>query len=543
MARIGVLRAVNSVGLAKSAGIVAAWTILSKILGFLREAVLASRFGASSSTDAYLMAMVIPSLLMLGIGPAVSATVIPVFAGIEKKNGRAAAFTAVNSIATACLLLAVGGTTAGLFAARTIVRALAPGFAGETFELTVRLTRILLPIAILTTLSSVFAGLLQSVGKFGATAFEGIAQNTILISFIAFLGPRYGITGVAIGGLLGALSMLLVKIPALAASGYKYRPSLDWHNEGLKQAGRLIGPIIAGSAAAQAGATLTRVLASTLPEGSITFINYAQRLAALPSGIFGTALVTVLYPTLAKMYSTRPEGEFALTFEKSIGVVLFMLTPMAVGIMALATPIVQLAFERGAFTSEATGATAAALFYSAIAVPATSLSLLASRAFYASKDTITPVLVNVGAIGVVIAFKLLLVGKMGHSGIALAGACQPIASFLILYIVFKRRLGWKATRGTPSASGINPISSFAKCMVSSLLMWVVVVASCPRVADMAPGMGTVQQAIRLGVSVALGALVYVGTAALVKSEELKFLLGALRKRSIERVEERVGRRP
>lgn len=524
----------NSMNLARSAGIVAAWTVLSKILGFLREIALASRFGASHSTDAYLMAMVIPSLLMLGIGPAVTTTVIPVFATIEKKNGRAAAFTAVSNIATACLFAAAGATIVGLSAARPIVRALAPGFSGDTFEVTVRLTRILLPIAILITLSSVFTGLLQSLGKFGVAAFEGIAQNAVLIGSIVFFGPKYGITAVAVGGLLGALCMLLVKIPALVASGYKYRPSLDWGNEGLKQVGKLVGPIIAGSAASQAGATITRMLASSLPEGSITFINYSQRLSALPSGVFGTALVTVLYPTLAKIHSTRPEAEFALTFEKSIGLVLFMLTPMAVGMMALATPIVQLAFERGAFTSDATSATAAALFYSAIAVPATSLSLLATRAFYASQDTITPVLVNAGAIGVVVVLKILLVGQMGHAGIALAGACQPVASFLVLYIVFRRRILWQARRGQPMASERGVVSSLLRCVAASLLMWVAVVTFYARLMTVVPGMGAVQQAIRLGASATLGALVYVGAAALLRSEELGFLLGALRRRRMMR---------
>lgn len=519
----------GSTNLMKSASIIAIWTMLSKILGFLRETALASRFGATSATDAYLVAMIIPSLFLLGIGPAVATTVIPVFADLEKRHGRDRAFASANNVFNVCLLVAVAVSLIGIIAANQIVRVAAPGFSGETFKLTVQLTRILFPIAIFQTASSVFTGLLQSLGKFGLPAFAGLMQNVLIISSIVFFGPRYGITAVAVGTVLGAAGMFAIKIPALLSAGYKYHFSIDWGDEGLRQLGRLIVPMMAGSAAGQLGIVIMRMLASTLPEGSITYLNYAQRLVALPSGILGTALVTVLYPTLARMYASGFETEFIRTLERSVRIIVFLLIPMAAGMMILAIPIVRLAFERGVFTAEATVATATALFYLAIAIPAVSLTDLAIRTFYALRDTLTPVFVNIGAIGVAVALRLFLVDRMGYVGLALAGACQPIVSFSVLYVILNHRMR-AVSRASRSTAEQSWAASLAKSFLAAAAMWVIIAPLSRWLEMTVPGNSVVPQAARLAIAVIVGAVVYFGTAALLKSEELSFLASTAKKR-------------
>jgi len=305
--------------------------------------------------------------------------------------------------------------------------------------------------------------------------------------------------------------------------------------------GRLIGPIIVGTAASQAGSLVIRALASRLPEGSITYLNYSQRLVALPVGVFGTALITVLYPTLARLYSVD-RSEFSRTFRRSIGIVFFILLPMAAGLMILAAPVVRLAFERGVFTPEATAATSVALVYAAIGIPFTGLADLTSKAFYATHDTLTPVFVNVGAVGVNVALSLALVGSMQHAGLSLAASCQPIASFMILQAILRRRAAVAQRQGEALGSAANDASgpsrgggyslaaSLGKSVAAAAVMWAAVSAFDPWFSARLPQSGTMAQALRLAASVGVGAVVYFGMAAVLRSEELSFAAGAVRSR-------------
>jgi putative peptidoglycan lipid II flippase len=518
--------------LAKSAGIVAFGSILSKVLGFLRESALASEFGATHATDAYLMAMIIPTLMLFGVGPAVTTTLIPVFTDLEKRKGRDAAFRSVSCIINACIVVAAGVMVAGFIFAEPIVGFVAPGFSGETYALTVKLTRILFPIALFTVVAHCVTGVLHAIDKFAVPAMVGLVQNVIVITSILVFGPRYGITAVAVGTALGAASMLLVQLPALFSAGFRYHLTLDWHDAGLRQVGRLIGPIVLGSVAGQAGTVVIRTLASRLPEGSITYLNYSQRLVGLPVGVFGSALVTVLYPALARMYSENKRDDFSKMFRRSVGVVFFTLLPMAVGLAVLATPVVRLAFERRAFTPEATAATAAALAYACVGIPATSLSLLSSRAFYAMQDTITPVVVNMLAVGVNVGISLALVGPMGHVGLALGGACQPIASFLILQAVLRyREKKWmRKERPNGLEDRYSLAASIAKSVVSATVMWAAVSFFDAWITTALPGAGTGLQIVRLGGSVGVGVVVYFAVAAIFKSQELSFAFNTAKKR-------------
>ncbi len=536
--------------LAKFAGIVALGTVLSKILGFLRETSFAAQFGASYATDAYLQAMIIPTLMLMGVGPAVTTTLVPVFADVERRCGREAAFASVSSIINACFIVSGLIMILGMAFARPLVSLVAPGFSPETFALTVELSMILFPIAVLTVLAHCVTGVLHAIGKFAAPASTGIVQNVIIITAITVFGPRYGIRAVAVGTVLGSLSMLAVQWPALRACGYRHRFALNWKDSGLRQVGRLIGPIILGTAASQAGTLVIRALASRLPEGSITYLNYSQRLVGLPVGVFGTALITVLYPALARLYS-EDKSEFSRTFRRSVGIVFFILLPMAAGLMILAQPVVRLAFERGAFTADATSATAVALVYASIGIPFMGLTDLTSKAFYATHDTITPVFVNVGAVGVNVLLSMALVGNMQHAGLSLAASCQPIASFMILQLILRRRAAMSQRRSasdrvhacnarehtrraaaTRSARGgdYSLAASVGKSAVATAVMWVAVSAFDPWFAARLPQMGIMGQALRLAASVGVGATAYFAVAAALRSEELTFAAGAVRVR-------------
>lgn len=496
--------------------------VLSKILGFLRETTLASQFGATFATDAYFMAMVIPTLLLMGVGPAVTTTLIPVFTDIDRRRGRSAAFSSVSVIINATALIAAGVMVAGMLLARPIVRVVAPGFSGETYSLTVKLTVILFPIAVFSVITHSVTGVLHALGLFTVPALTGIVQNVVIITSILVFGPKYGITAVAVGTSLGSLSTLLIQLPVLYGAGYRHRFVLDWRDRGLRQVGKLMGPIVAGTAASQAGTLVIRTLASRLPEGSITYLNYSQRLVGLPTGVFGTALVTVLYPTMARLFA-EDRSRFMQTFRRSVGVIFFTLAPMAAGLMILASPVVRLAFERGAFTSAATVATAASLTCLSVAIPFTTLTDLTNKAFYSAHNTMTPVAINMSGVAANVVVSLLLVGRLGHVGLAIGSAFQPIFTFFLGQRLLRRKVG--------EVNGYRLPVSVAKTLAAALIMSAAVVAVDPHLARVFSGSGVVRQALRLAGSVATGGLAYVAAAALLRSGELSFAVDTVRERA------------
>lgn len=516
--------------IARFAGVVALGAVFSKLLGFLRETALASRFGATSATDAYFMAMIIPTLMLMGVGPAVTTTLIPVFTDIDRRRGRHSAFASVSIIINACALVAAVAMVLGLVFARPVVSLVAPGFSGPTYELTVQLTVIMFPIAVFSVITHCITGVLHALGKFTVPALTGIVQNVVIIGSILVFGPKFGIVAVGVGTSLGALSMLLVQIPALRAAGYRHSFKLDWHDQGLHQVGRLMGPIVAGTAAAQAGTLVIRTLASRLPEGSITFLNYAQRLVGLPGGVFGTALVTVLYPNMARMYASDKK-EFMNTFKRSVGIIFFTLIPMTAGLMLLSTPVVRLAFERRAFLAADTLATAAALFYLSIGIPFTTLSDLTSKAFYATHDTLTPVFVSLAGVGVNVIFSLALVGSLGHVGLAIASALQPIFTFIVNQALLRRAAVRHGNRvSIRESEGYNLLASLCKSAVAAAAMSAVLMVVDPWLGARFAGGSIAHQGIRLAGSVTMGAVVYFAAAALLGSAELSFVFGELRRR-------------
>ena len=345
----------------------------------------------------------------------------------------------MSVIINATALIAAGVMVAGMLLDRPIVRVVAPGFSGETYSLTVKLTVILFPIAVFSVITHSVTGVLHALGLFTVPALTGIVQNVVIITSILVFGPKYGITAVAVGTSLGSLSTLLIQLPVLYGAGYRHRFVLDWRDRGLRQVGKLMGPIVAGTAASQAGTLVIRTLASRLPEGSITYLNYSQRLVGLPTGVFGTALVTVLYPTMARLFA-EDRSRFMQTFRRSVGVIFFTLAPMAAGLMILASPVVRLAFERGAFTSAATVATAASLTCLSVAIPFTTLTDLTNKAFYSAHNTMTPVAINMSGVAANVVVSLLLVGRLGHGPGDRLGV-QPILTFFLGQRLLRRKVG------------------------------------------------------------------------------------------------------
>ncbi|MBE3584481.1 MAG: murein biosynthesis integral membrane protein MurJ [Limnochordaceae bacterium] len=516
-------------GLFKAAGIVAAVSILSKILGFAREASMAAVFGATHATDAYLMGQTIPTLIFASMGAALGTTFIPVFSQVQQERGREAAFRMANSVVNAAVLLAVIFIAVGELLAGPLARIVAPGFHGPVYELTVEMSRIMFPMVLFQVLSGLMAGMLQTHGNFTVPAVVGLAYNVIIISAILGLGPVFGVKAVGMATVLSIAVQVVLQVPALWRLGYRWRPVLDLRDPGLRRIGTLVGPVLVATAVGQAGTLVDRMLASGLEAGSVAALNYANRLMGLVPGIIGTAVVTVMYPTLAKLAAEKDWARFGRAFAESVKMINFILIPVAVGLAVLSVPLVRLVFERGAFDARATQATAWALLFFCLGVATFTLRDMISRAFFAFQDTKAPMIIGMAGVGINIVLNLLLVGPLQQGGLALATSLAGLFGVVALLWILKVRM--RAVSSNPgctrsasaegpvgSADGVSPVgiggkailSSLWRVMVASGLMGVVVWLAYGWLQGRVPGDGVVAQAMRLFGAVGAGIVSYAG---------------------------------
>lgn len=487
-------------GLFKAAGIIAAVTVISKLLGFVRETSLAAVFGATHATDAYLVGQTIPALVFASVGAALGTTFIPVMAEVRQKRGAVEAWRMTSTVINATAVLSFLFIAGGELLAGPLARLVAPGFGGDVLGLTVELSRIMFPMVLFQALSGIMTGILQTENNFTVPAAVGLAFNIIIISTIVALGPVFGIRAVAVGTVVAVVSQAALQGPALRRLGYRWRPILDLRDEGLRRIAKLVVPVLIATAVGQLGLVVDRVLASGLAEGSISALNYANKLMALLPSVFGMAIATVMYPTLAKLAAAREWGRFRTAFAESAKVISFLMVPVAVGLAVLREPVVRLAFERGAFDAAATEATAWALLFFCVGVAVFSLRELANRAFFALQDTTGPMVIGAVSVGINIVLNLALVGPLKQGGLALATSLAGVFGVAALLWGLRRRVG--------AIGGKAIWASLWRVMVASGVMGACVWAAYAWLERSAPGAGAAAQAVRLGGAVGVGVLVY-----------------------------------
>ncbi|HHW40689.1 MAG TPA: murein biosynthesis integral membrane protein MurJ [Syntrophomonadaceae bacterium] len=483
----------------KAAGIIAAASILSKILGYVREASIAAVFGASRATDAYLVASIIPWMLFAVVSAALTMTLIPVFTKRLYEAGEEAGERFINSLLNFVFLFCLVMAGLGALLAPLIVRIVAPGFRGETFALTVFLTRILLPVMIFFGIQAVLTGLLQARERFFWPAIVGIPFNIIMISAVVLGGKRYGIAAAAVGMVLATLSQLLIMAPGLARCRFRYRPILNLRDPGMIQVGRLIVPILLATGAGQLGLVVDRMLASGLAEGSIAALNFGNLVTQLPLGIFSVAVTTVLYPTFAQYAAAQDLAGLRRALVGGVRVILFLILPMTVGLITLREPIVRVLLERGAFDPRATGMTAYAVLFFSVGLIPMALRDAVNRVYFSLQDTLTPMLLGIGAVAVNIVLNLLLVKPLALGGLALSTSLATGFAVIQLLWSLRRRLG--------GLGGREMLDGFWRISVASAVMGLAVVALWRSLAGLAAG-GTLLYAGCLGITICAGGVIY-----------------------------------
>ena len=509
----------------RAAGTVGFYTFLSRILGLVRDIVVARYFGAGMAADAFFVAFRIPNLLRrLFAEGSLTIAFIPVFTEYLTKKSKEDAFELARAVMTLLSIALAVVTILGIVFAPWIVRIQAYGFGGSgvKYDLTVLLTRITFPYIFLISLVAFFMGILNSLRHFAAPAAAPIFLNVGIIASTVWISPHctQPVMGVAIGVIIGGVLQLALQIPWVLNKGVSLVPCWRPGHPAVRRIGLLMLPAIFGSAIYQLNQFVGTLLASFLPEGSVSWLYYADRLVEFPLGVFAIAVSTAALPSLSKQVAGQDMDEFRETLRHALSLVFFITIPSMAGLIALRKPLIQLFFERGAFDPFSTDMTAIALFYYTVGLWAFSGIRVMVSAFYALQDTKTPVKVAAVAMVAHLVFSLILMGPLKHGGLALSLSTASTLHFCLLVFLLHRRLGLQSLR----PAGITAFKS----LFASTVMGVVIYAIH---ALWFAGMrtpGLLLLAAQVAGLVLMGAIVYFGVTRLMGCAELNSMMDILR---------------
>ncbi|MCI0330375.1 MAG: murein biosynthesis integral membrane protein MurJ [candidate division Zixibacteria bacterium] len=437
--------------LARRAGGVSAATAGSRILGLVREQVFAYLFGAGLQMDAFVAAFRIPNLLREFFGEgALSAAFVPAFSKKLSLEGKPSAFFLFNLVGNALVVVLAMIVLLGIVFTPAIVSAIAPGFgkiAGKA-ELTVNLARLMFPYLVLVALAALTMGVLNSLGHFAWPAFSSSFLNIGMIAAGFALCPFFDppIVGMAYGVLLGGFLQWAVQMPSLKKEGYRYRPVFSFRHPELLAIAGLIVPALAGIASTEINIFVNTQIASLMPEGAVSYLNYAFRLMHFPLGVFGVALATVSLPALSQKVAAQDLKGVAETARSALGLVFFLNLPASLFLIVAAVPVISVLFQHGRFGPGDTLQTASALQLYALGLLGYSGVRVLAPVFYAFADTKTPVKVGILAVfsNIVLNVSFYKLG-LGFRWLAFSASFSAFINFFFLLFLFRKKLPeWEA---------------------------------------------------------------------------------------------------
>lgn len=438
--------------LTRSAGVISLSTLLSRVLGLIRDMLTASFFGTTPAMSAFVTAFTIPNLFrrLLGEG-ALTAAFVPVFTEYLEKEGKEAGWRLANAVISLLMVVLASLVVAGFIIIWMINRTFA---LDEQFTLVFQLLQVMLPYLFFICLVGLAMAILNSFRHFAVPALAPVVLNIVWIASILFLCPRFGSTleqkifGLALGIVIGGVIQLGIQFPVLKRKGLRFRFTLNWKHPAVKKIVYLMGPSVLGLAIVQLNIVVDRFLAWAISPEAPSTLYYGNRLVQLPLGIFGIALATATLPVLASQVARKKIEEFKKTFSYALRTVILVTVPASVGLIVLRRPIIRLIFQRKEFGLESTEATAwVLLFYSTGLLAFAGLKIV-TQAFYAFQDTKTPVKVGVGAmllnlgLNLLVVFNPYLKTHLREGGLALSTSLAAVMNILILIFLLRRRVGF-----------------------------------------------------------------------------------------------------
>lgn len=420
----------------QTAVLMAILTLGSKLLGFIREMVMANYYGTSYITDSYVMANAIPGILFGGIVTSVSTAYMPVFSKIYEIKGQKEANKYTSAIINILLTFGVVSSTIGLLFSNQIVKIFAFGFKGEAAELTSFFLKITFFYVLFTAIIGILDSYLKYRGVFITQVIIGYSQSLFLILFIvlsAHTKHQYIIFGYACAYIFQAIVYMAIA----KHRDYKYELTFDSGGHTF-QILQLAMPVFIVSLVNQLGQFVDKTLASTLPEGSVAALNYGILLTALISGLTITIMATIIYPKLNQLYTLKNYDKFNEILGKGVVVAIIITIPCALGVVVYSQQIVQVVYERGAFDPAGTKLTAIALWCYAVGLPFNSVNVLLANAFISMHNTKTPAIISCIVVIVDIILNFILIKPMAHGGLALSTSIGAMVGTVLYYVMFKK---------------------------------------------------------------------------------------------------------
>lgn len=521
----------EQVKVAKAAGVVGVATLGSRVMGYVRDMVMSWAFGTTVAADAFYVAYRIPNLLreLLAEG-SMSAAFIPVFTETLTKESKDSARHLANAVFARLLLILVVLTGLGIIFAPYVVKVIAMGWEykaeyHDKYQLAVTLTRIMFPYLLFIGIAALAMGMLNSLRSFLSPALSPVMLNimTIAAVIVSFHFMSQPILGVAVGVVLGGMCQFLIQVPGLQKQGMLLRPQFEPTHPGVKKIGTLVLPVLLSSSVNQINIFISTIFASFLATGSITYLFYGMRFIHFPLGIFGIAIATAVLPTMSAQAARLQSQDFRETLSLGLRMVFFIMFPAMVGLITLRIPIVNLLLEHGQFDRLSTQGTAAAILFYAVGLWAFAGVRIVAQAFYALQDTKTPVKTAFTALitNAVLSAVFIAWTPLQHGGLALANSLAATINIVLLMFLLRKRIG--------RMDGWRILTSLIKIVPTSISMGLIgwMVSRQP--------VWELSGNIAFKASLLIGGIVgcmlfYVVVMWILRSEELKFLWGIVRKK-------------
>src|SRR5882672_1568963 len=429
--------------LLKALATVSSMTLVSRILGFVRDVLIARLFGAGLATDAFFVAFRIPNLLRrLFAEGAFSQAFVPVLSEYRTRRGDSETKLLVDRTATLLTLALLAATALGVAAASIIVYVSAPGFAADPvkFDLTVALLRITFPYIVFISLVAFSAGILNTWNRFSVPAVTPALLNVSFIVGALFFADHFDppVLVLAWAVFLGGLAQLAYQVPYLMKLGLFPRPRLDWSHPGVRRMLKLMAPAAFGVSIGQVSLLINTIFASFLVSGSVSWLYYADRLMEFPAGVLGVALGTILLPSLSKYHADADHAEYSRLLDWGLRLTVLLAVPSAVALAVIALPLIAALFHYGQFSAADAWMTREALVAYSVGLVGMILVKILAPGFYARQDIVTPVKIGILTLVATQLMNLAFIGPLKHAGLALAiglGACLNAG---LLYFFLRR---------------------------------------------------------------------------------------------------------
>ena len=490
-------------------------TLLGKVLGLVRDRLLAVHYGTGMEANAFLTASRIPRVFFdMLFASAIAASFIAIFSESLQKKGREFSIRFAGNFITVIGALTLLLSVVGIVFSGPLVDLFASGYDAETASLSIRLTRMMFPTIFFTGIAYSFVGILQSFDEFNIPAFISVLSNAVIILYYPLLNSRFGIEGLAVAFLIGWSAQAFVQIPSLKKKGFRYIPSMQVRNEEMKKVFALMLPVMVSTWVQPVMLTINSRFASYLYAGSgVSAIEYSTNLYLMIIGVFILSVTNVIFPRLSRLEAADQKEEFTETIRSTMHISLFFVIPLMAGVMALSAEIIDLIYGGGQFGARDTEITSKALMFTSLGMIGYAIQNIISRAYFAKQDGKTPLIAGAVAIAVDLVLCSVLVGRFSVSGLAVASAAAGTVNAVVLMIPLERR-------GEGFLSG-KFVADMLKVAAASAIMGIAVRRTASALTGVLAGIPG--KLLVLGAATALGVILFFLLTYLLRVEESRMI--------------------